>query len=715
MPINPVHHRTFSHLSAVASCPPPGPAAAGLLLALSVVLLPTAAAAQTSFPPPKPGTPTATAGVESAALSWSSNGDGGTVITKWEYQKSGNDGNWENMWHAIPNSGPDTTSYTVTGLTAGHKHKFKVRAVNSVGNGAASDESNEVTVLAATAPLAPGKPTATRGNGQVALSWSSNGDGGAAITRWEYVKNEDGGSFETNWTQMSGSGASTTSYTVTDLTNGTAYQFKVRAVNGVGDGAESPASDAVTPATTPPAPGKPTATAGDASVTLSWSSNGNGGSAITSWEYDQNEGGGGFNGNWTAIPSSGASTTSYTVGSLTNGTAYQFKVRAVNDIGNGAESPASDAATPSVAPDKPAAPSVTSEDSAIRYSWTAPDDNGMDVTGYDVEYRAKGDAGWTSKGSVGANTTSGYLDGLTNGTTYQVRVRAANKFRKGPWSDPGEGLPNGIPGTPAAPTVTGGSASGELKVSWDAPSDGGSAITTYYVHYSECSSGCHWIAAHDDVAGNVTTTTFTGLQNGKRYWVRVKAENANGSGGWSETGSGAPSAPPPPPDKKTGSVASITETSANLTIANHSGAWSYQQMSSQQASLQQKSLASQLSSCVNMPAGTYSTSLTGLQSGTTYTYDVFSAADCPSAASIGTLQFTTDETNSSPPDNGNDDQTGGGQTGDDGGGGDTGGGDTGGGGGGDDPEPVPAIPGLGAALLAGLLALAGIVRRRAAG
>ena len=80
----------------------------------------------------------------------------------------------------------------------------------------------------------------------------SGGDGGSEITRWQYVKKIGNGDFETVWSSICITGSdpacpTRTSHTVTGLTNGTAYEFKIRAANTVGSGPESAASDPVTP------------------------------------------------------------------------------------------------------------------------------------------------------------------------------------------------------------------------------------------------------------------------------------------------------------------------------------------------------------------------------------------------------------------------------------------------------------------------------------
>ena len=93
----------------------------------------------------------------------------------------------------------------------------------------------------ATVPTEPQSFNAVPGDGQVALSWGAPaGDGGSAITKYQVSK--DNG---TSWTDV----GLNTSHTFTDLTNGTAYTFKVRAVNSAGNGAET--STTATPTATP--------------------------------------------------------------------------------------------------------------------------------------------------------------------------------------------------------------------------------------------------------------------------------------------------------------------------------------------------------------------------------------------------------------------------------------------------------------------------------
>ena len=121
--------------------------------------------------------------------------------------------------------------------------------------------SGDTVAVKLTAPASTSKPakptglTATAGNGQVSLSWTSPND--ATITKYQVQRRT--GTTWGNWADIPNSApgeANATSYTVTNLSNGTAYRFRIRAVNSAGN---SPQSNA-TPAVTPQAPAGPAVT-----------------------------------------------------------------------------------------------------------------------------------------------------------------------------------------------------------------------------------------------------------------------------------------------------------------------------------------------------------------------------------------------------------------------------------------------------------------------
>ena len=97
--------------------------------------------------------------------------------------------------------------------------------------------------------VAPSAPTAVQGvsgNGSVTVSWGAPlYTGGAAITDYTVQYSSNSGS---SYTTFSRSASTATTATVTGLTNGTAYIFRVSATSSAGTGSYSTASASVTPA-----------------------------------------------------------------------------------------------------------------------------------------------------------------------------------------------------------------------------------------------------------------------------------------------------------------------------------------------------------------------------------------------------------------------------------------------------------------------------------
>ncbi len=272
-------------------------------------------------------------------------------------------------------------------------------------------------------PGAPTIGTATAGNASATVTWTAPAsNGGSAITG--YVITPSSGSSVTV--------GNVTSDTVTGLTNGTAYTFKVAAINAVGTGPQSAASNSVTPtapATVPGAPTIGTATAGNASATVTWTAPAsNGGSAITGYVI---------------TPSSGSSVTvgnvtSDTVTGLTNGTAYTFKVAAINAVGTGPQSAASNSVTPTASTAKvPGAPThvvATAGNASAKLTWTAPASNGGSaITGYLITPYLWGKA---QKAITVGNVTSFTVTGLHNWNLYNFTVAAINGVGTGSASAP---------------------------------------------------------------------------------------------------------------------------------------------------------------------------------------------------------------------------------------------------------------------------------------
>ena len=92
------------------------------------------------------------------------------------------------------------------------------------------------------------------------------------------------------------------------------------------------------------------------------------------------------------------------------------------------------------------------------------------------------------------------------------------------------------PGEPAKPSVAPNPGNGHeaLKVTWTAPENSGPAITGYVVQYRIDESDDEWTQV--TVVANITETTISGLESNTAYEAQVRADNDEGEGPWSESG-----------------------------------------------------------------------------------------------------------------------------------------------------------------------------------
>jgi fibronectin type 3 domain-containing protein len=249
---------------------------------------------------------TASPGIGQVSLSWTAS----TMATSYNVYEGTSVGGESTTPIA---TGIASTTYTATGLTNGTPYYFKVAGVNTVGTGALSNEATATPELSV--PFAPTGVTATAGSGQALLSWTAS----SGATSYNVYEGTSSGK-ESN-TPIA-TGITSTTYSTTGLTNGTAYYFKVAAVNGAGTGGLS----SEVSATPIQAPAGLSATAAIGQVSLSWTAS----AGATSYNvYESTTSGG--EGSTPII--TGITSTTYTATGLTNGIAYNFKVAGVNSTG----------------------------------------------------------------------------------------------------------------------------------------------------------------------------------------------------------------------------------------------------------------------------------------------------------------------------------------------------------------------------------------------
>jgi Domain of unknown function (DUF4082)/Fibronectin type III domain/Bacterial Ig domain len=717
--------------------------------------------------PAAPTGVTATAANASAVLTWSAPSNGGSPITS--YTITPYIGGAPQPTSTVSGS-PPATGTTVTGLTNGTSYTFTVTATNAIGAGPASEPSNAVTPATITAPSAPTGVSASAATDQALVSWSApSNNGGSPIASYTIIPYV-GAAAQTPTTVS----ASSTSTIVKGLSNGAPYTFTVTAANAAGSGPPSSASTAVTPqdtifdfaspatvdsgdthstvvgvqfssevagsvtgirfykattntgthigslwsatgtlleaatftsetasgwqqvnfstpvpinakttyvaaylapkghysdtssefatagfsnlplsalansisvngvyaystgdvfptstykatnywvdvdfepsqtATAPGPVSNVSATAGDGSATVTWSAPSSGG-AVTAYKVTPYLGS-------TAQPASTVSGSpparSATIAGLTGGDSYTFTVQASNGNGSGPVSPQSNAVTPLTAPSAPAGVTASAGNGSASVSWTAPANGGSPITSYTITPYVGATAQPTTTVSGSPPATGTTVTGLTNGTAYTFTVTATNAIGSSAASEASKAVTPATVTAPSAPTgVTASAGNGSAAVTWTAPTNGGSPITSYTVtpYIGSTAQPTTTVSGSPPAAG----ATVTGLTNGTAYTFTVTATNAIGVGPASEPSQAI--TPFTTPSAATAVAASAANGSATVTWTAPSNGGS--PITSYTITPYIGATAQPTTTITGNPPAT-STTVTGLTNGTAYTFTV---------------------------------------------------------------------------------------------
>lgn len=250
--------------------------------------------------------------------------------------------------------------------------------------------------------------------------------------------------------------------------------------------------------------------------------------------------------------------TSYTFTNLVNDRLYEVNVSTTNSGPDGGSDPSArvsgtPAAPPPSAtvPGVPAGVQLTPGNGSIEVSWSPPEnDGGSAILSYKVYVYDSEDS---NNNTSFPDVTSPYtISSLVNDRNYIITVSATNGQGEGAGST---GLP-ATPTAPAPPTPSAPDAPGDLEltpgdasinVSWTAPNDNGSAITSYKLSIYSSDGGVIPSSATNNIISTGTVGTsllIEGLTNGKTYDIGVSAVNGVGEGPSCVPESANPVAPP---------------------------------------------------------------------------------------------------------------------------------------------------------------------------
>ena len=279
---------------------------------------------------------------------------------------------------------------------------------------------------------------------------------------------------------------------------------------------------------TPTVPGAPTgltATGGNGTATLSWSPpSSDGGSPVQGYFIQ-----GGTSPSAADVTDLVVDRTA-TIGGLTNGTTYYFRVNAQNSDGDGPSVTVQ--VTPQglgSAPGSPTGLKTSSGDGFIALSWSPPmSTGGSPITGYHVYL------GHLSS-LVGARvfTTSGTSFRLTdaeNGSLYYVKVTALNAVGEGSGTPVTSVIPvpHAVPAGPSRPTgLTAQARRGAVVLSWSPPKGGLKAGDGYLIYIGTGSGHEGAKPSVPYLIENVTSYTIAPLKDGTRYYFQVALLDAD--------------------------------------------------------------------------------------------------------------------------------------------------------------------------------------------
>lgn len=320
-----------------------------------------------------------------------------------------------------------TTSATVTGLTSGTSYRFTVVATNFAGNSSPSLLSPAVIPTIAPAST-PQNLTATLSGDSATnaiLSWSPSTGGsiGYPITYTITAINITDNNAETPYSLVS------SPYTISGLTAGQSYRFKIKSENGASSEYSAQTSPITAGTTAQPVITSVDQTdSGNKKVNFSVAY----GARIGNVSYKLYD-----VGNSNSIKTLLQATIStngllqFTSVLLNNGTTYNLQMTYTTTSPT-YESPRSNTFTVigSSVPSSVSVPSVTAQNSSILLNWSAPSANGSTITSYIITAYYSDNTAVSTINTDNASTTFTY-GGLLNGVPYKFKIQAVNAIGTG--------------------------------------------------------------------------------------------------------------------------------------------------------------------------------------------------------------------------------------------------------------------------------------------
>lgn len=327
----------------------------------------------------------------------------------------------------------------ITGLTAGVTYYYRVRVFNGT---CISGNSATITYATAATPGAPGGlAVVVNSCDELTVRWTA----GAGATSYEIQWSTDASNFATILGTTTG--ITSLTYTITGLTSGTAYRYRIRSVNGCSTSDYTTSGSVILLDTTPGRPGPIIASGALCNqFTVTWTTGT--GATATSYRVEWS-----IN-NFTSILGSfsGITALTYTITGLSPSTTYFYRVFAENGcrlspVRAGTAGYATLAATPGT-------PTVVGSNSVFCTQFTMTWTAGSGATGYTVERALSADFATELVTVTGITATTYTFTGLTPNTTYFYRVRAVSSCGSSVFVNGSPTSITTLSSVPTIPTIT---------------------------------------------------------------------------------------------------------------------------------------------------------------------------------------------------------------------------------------------------------------------
>jgi hypothetical protein len=399
---------------------------------------------------------------------------------------------WDEQGNVTVSPGPTFIGVVSVVYTVQDATKEKVREVQGRYLLTVRDVPSKVDV-----------PAATPGDLQATVTWNTPATNGEPITgytvTWTPAQGAGGGTAE-----LPGSAAS---HTVTGLTNGTDYRFRVVAHNVLGASTISDQSNAARPKgqATPPTSLSASGTdTGSGQINLSWSGAGANGGEITGYNWTVYDGG--------TVAGTGSTTGATNASFIGNvGTAYTFSVVALATGGDSNPSARSSAAKAS--PGKPTNLRLTANAwNSMTGSYAAAPSHGATPTYSWI---------FTDNNVLHDNAPSSYsfTNTVQGSTTYTLTVRVTIN-----------GVSNSasVSGTTPAPPATSWSANAGSGTCPEQRSGSGLTLS----HYNSAGPSCS--SAHGFVNNAITVYCYSNYNtsSGNGPWYEFAGDGYTRAEGW---------------------------------------------------------------------------------------------------------------------------------------------------------------------------------------